>query len=559
MTISRHFATLGGRQIHYRRAGAGPAVLLLHQTPTSSGELLPLMRHLAPRFTVIAPDMPGYGASDALGDTPPSIEVLADDLAAFMQEIGLESAAVYGFHTGASIATSLARRHPQRVVMTICEGLLCLDAGERRDFDRYIEPFEPRWDGGHLAWLWTRIKDQSLFFPWHERTASSRLAIDGTPADALALRALDWLRAGARYWHGYAAAFAYDPRADLPFIATPHHVLCQRGDPLGAHVARLPPLPAGSLQVWVGSAAEGRDRVLALLAGHAHGAPTPAPAAARAIDGAAWQDYVTASGAQVRILRSGGADAPSGASTVVLQHDAGSSVRACAALAAALGRSRPTLAIESPGHGETELPDGCEIESLAALARRSTAALECLGVTRVDWVGIGAGAALQVHLAREWADRTRSLTLIAPIDVTREPDLQRNLLARTSAPVADSHGGYLQSAWHQVRDALLFFPWYERRRAFAVAASPRLAPEFLQARTRDLLIAGAAGAALARAELGCALADELGALTVTPRIAAPRWEPRHAHAQALAGSRCPFLSLPDEPGDWALHLNEPAP
>ena len=62
---SRH---LKGRQVHYRRAGSGAPVLLLHQTPAFLVRaMLPLMRFLAPRFTVIAPDMPGYGASDRLG------------------------------------------------------------------------------------------------------------------------------------------------------------------------------------------------------------------------------------------------------------------------------------------------------------------------------------------------------------------------------------------------------------------------------------------------------------------------------------------------------------
>ena len=217
-SVSRHFATLGETQVHYRRAGSGPAVLLLHQSPASSAELVPLMQRLAERFTTIAPDMPGYGASDPCDGANVCIEFLADRVAALMDELGVATAAVYGLHTGASVALSLARRHPRRLRLAICEGLLCLDQSERREYlTRYIEPFVPRFDGGHLAWLWTRIKDQSLFFPWYEHTAAARLDLDATPAPALAARAADWLRSGARYSMGYAAAFNYDPRADLPF------------------------------------------------------------------------------------------------------------------------------------------------------------------------------------------------------------------------------------------------------------------------------------------------------------------------------------------------------
>jgi haloalkane dehalogenase len=59
--ITRHFATVNGeRQVHYRRAGSGSPVILLHQSPTSSREYIPLIQELAGKgFTVFAPDTPG--------------------------------------------------------------------------------------------------------------------------------------------------------------------------------------------------------------------------------------------------------------------------------------------------------------------------------------------------------------------------------------------------------------------------------------------------------------------------------------------------------------------
>ena len=69
--ISRHFVTVQGnwgpRQVHYRRAGTGPTLLLLHQSPQSSREFEPLMQVWGENFTVIAADAPGYGLSDPLG------------------------------------------------------------------------------------------------------------------------------------------------------------------------------------------------------------------------------------------------------------------------------------------------------------------------------------------------------------------------------------------------------------------------------------------------------------------------------------------------------------
>jgi pimeloyl-ACP methyl ester carboxylesterase len=550
-SVSRHFATLGDGQVHYRRAGSGPAVLLLHQSPASSAELLPLMQRLAGRFTAIAPDMPGYGASDPC-DAEISIEFLADRVAAFMDELGIATAAVYGLHTGASVALSLARRHPRRLRLAICEGLLCLDDRERREFlSRYVEPFVPRADGGHLAWLWTRIKDQSVFFPWYERSAAARLDLDATPAPALATRALDWLRSGARYTAGYAAAFNYDPRADLPRIDVPLVAQCHRHDPLAAHLRRLPPLPVRSEVHCFATAQEGADLVERALLRHAGNDDAPALVAARPIHGRVWQDYVVSRDAALRVLRTDGGRGRA----IVVQHDAQSSAGACRDWLAAAAERAPAVAIELPGHGETDLPVDANLENPGDTAGRVAAALDALGIDDCDLVGSGAGAMLQVELAHRRRSLARSLTLVGALDVTRDPLLQSALGASYAAPATDSHGGYLLKAWHEARDHLLFFPWFERRRAFALAAAPRLEPEFLQARTVDALVAGEAGVALRRAEIGYRLCARLQDLAIPVRHAAEAWDPRHAHSRGLAPASRDFITLSREPELFSRELH----
>ena len=71
--ITRHFVTVGSRQVHYRRAGSGPPVVLLHPSPNSSASMAPFMRALAPNFTAIALDTPSYGLSDPLAVEEPEI------------------------------------------------------------------------------------------------------------------------------------------------------------------------------------------------------------------------------------------------------------------------------------------------------------------------------------------------------------------------------------------------------------------------------------------------------------------------------------------------------
>jgi pimeloyl-ACP methyl ester carboxylesterase len=547
---SRHFATLGRRQIHYRRAGAGPVVVLLHQSPASSAEMLPLLEELAQRFTVIAPDMPGYGASDPLPDAL-SMRSLADNLAAFMDELGIEAAALYGFHTGASLATAFARMHPQRVVAVIAEGLLCLEQTERSEWQRrYLEPFVPRWDGAHLAWLWSRMKDQSVFFPWYERSAAARLTIDAAPSSALFARALDWLRSGEGYWQGYAAAMAYDPRDDLGAITTPHHIVCQRGDPLAAHLERLPPLAENVSVELLAGPQQRTARVLALMSKYCIAEAAPSPVPARAIAGEVWQDYVGPARAQLRVMRAG---TPS-AAPVVVQHGAQNSLRACRDLIAGLGATRAAIAVELPGHGASDPPATQEEASIESCAEPLAAALEACGVTAYDWIGMGAGAAIGVQLAHTRPRSLRSLTLVAPLDLTANLELREALIDSYAAAQGDAHGGYLLKAWHEVRDHQLFFPWFERRRACAAADTTLLDPAWLQARTLDLLEAGVHGVAVRRSELRYPLIERLAAGAGRACFAAPPWEPRFAHVRAIAPQAAHFVRLDGGVHGWPAQL-----
>jgi pimeloyl-ACP methyl ester carboxylesterase len=518
----------------------------------SSRELVPMMRRLSASHTVIAPDMPGYGASDPFLETSVStdsvstdsvsMDMLADNLAAFMDELGIPAAAFYGFHTGASVATAFARRHPQRVVVAIAEGLLCLDESTRRELlASYLHPFVPQWDGAHLAWLWSRIKDQSIFFPWYTRTEHSRLSMDGAPPAVLAVNALDWLRSGNNYTRCYAAALGYQPTLDLPNIGTPHYIVGRKGDPIAQQMQQWPALGANFHLQLYGSGSELEDAVDAIFQQYSARVHAPAVVPPKPLANGLWQDYVESNGQQLRIARAGHSDQP----LAIVQHGAQGSLQSCAELIAGLAQQRSVLAIELPGHGETEpLPDAdLNIDNLTQLLR---GALQTLGVTGGDLLGIGVGVALQVELLRARAIKADSLSLINAIDVTVDPALQSQLFDSYQPIEHDSWGGFLLQAWHQARDHLLFFPWYERRRAYAAAGMPMLDNAVLQRRMVDLLLSGSSGNALCQAELHYPLSKRLSALSVTPKFAAPVWEPRYAHTQRLAAAHGQFVALPRE-------------
>lgn len=124
MTRYQH-ATVDGFKIFYREAGpkTAPTILLLHGFPTSSHMFRNLIPALSDRFHVIAPDLPGFGFSDAPDRKGfrYTFEHLAEVIDGFTQTIGLEHFAIYVFDYGAPVGLRLALAHPERITAIISQ------------------------------------------------------------------------------------------------------------------------------------------------------------------------------------------------------------------------------------------------------------------------------------------------------------------------------------------------------------------------------------------------------------------------------------------------------
>jgi len=102
-------------ELHYERAGSGEPLLLIQGmsgTHVAWGE--PFLEPLREHFDVIAFDNRGIGLSAPI-DGPFTIVEMAEDTAALMGELGLESAHVVGISMGGMIAQELALAHPERL------------------------------------------------------------------------------------------------------------------------------------------------------------------------------------------------------------------------------------------------------------------------------------------------------------------------------------------------------------------------------------------------------------------------------------------------------------
>jgi pimeloyl-ACP methyl ester carboxylesterase len=124
MTSYQH-GVVNGSKIFYREAGpkTAPAILLLHGFPTSSHMFRNLIPALADRYHVIAPDLPGFGFSDAPDRQQfrYTFEHLAETIASFTETIGLDRYAIYVFDYGAPVGLRLALKHPERITAIISQ------------------------------------------------------------------------------------------------------------------------------------------------------------------------------------------------------------------------------------------------------------------------------------------------------------------------------------------------------------------------------------------------------------------------------------------------------
>jgi pimeloyl-ACP methyl ester carboxylesterase len=249
--IRRGFADVPYGQVHYRYAGEGATLVLLHASPGSSKQLEPLIGRLARDFSVLAPDTPGNGDSSALPVAAPSIADYAQGIVEFLDALEIDSAHVYGTHTGACLGSELALRAPTRIASLIQDGVVVFSDAERAELiETYAQPFTPDLAGTHLMRAFMFCRDQFIFFPWYA-TDKAHLR-DGaalpTP-EPLHEWVVEVLKAATTYHLAYRAAFAYPADARLPLVKQPVLCVAAADDPLRpATEAIVASLPDGRYQ-----------------------------------------------------------------------------------------------------------------------------------------------------------------------------------------------------------------------------------------------------------------------------------------------------------------------
>ena len=265
-----------GFTLAYDRHGAGPAVVLLHGWPGDRHDWREVVRRLGDAFTVVVPDLRGFGESDKpAGDpTPYGAAGQAASVLGLIEELALERPVVAGYDVGSRTAQQLAQTAPDRVgalvlapplpgvgdrVLTpeaqtefwyqpfhrleLSEGLLDGDRGAVRT---YLEHFWSHWSG-------------PAFTP--DPVELDRLAgLYGAPGAFTA--SIGWYRSGSAT---VARSLGERPPAAEDRLQTPTTVLWPEHDPL------FPPAWGDRLEEFFA------DVTRRELAGVGHFSPLEAP------------------------------------------------------------------------------------------------------------------------------------------------------------------------------------------------------------------------------------------------------------------------------------------
>jgi pimeloyl-ACP methyl ester carboxylesterase len=183
----------------------GTTLVCLHEAPLSGGMFNPLQSLLGRERSVYAPDLPGYGESDAPA-VRPSIEDYAGAIGDFLDTMRLRQVDLLGCQAGALIGAELAITRPQQVRRVVWISVPALNAAERAKLASAASTDPPSADGAQLQSAWRRVSGDGK---------------QALPAEVAARRLAAMLYAGARCSWGMHAVVRYAAQQRLGLVTQP--------------------------------------------------------------------------------------------------------------------------------------------------------------------------------------------------------------------------------------------------------------------------------------------------------------------------------------------------
>src|SRR5688572_30134081 len=128
---------VNGMQMYYEVSGAGDPLVVLHGAYMNIPSMGAIIPRLAESHKVYALELQGHGRTTDI-DRPITYPNLADDVAAFMDSVGLRKADVFGYSMGAEVGRQLAIRHPEKVNKLIAASVAYDIQGWQPEFREFV-------------------------------------------------------------------------------------------------------------------------------------------------------------------------------------------------------------------------------------------------------------------------------------------------------------------------------------------------------------------------------------------------------------------------------------
>ncbi|MEH6681101.1 MAG: alpha/beta hydrolase [Sediminicola sp.] len=169
---------VNGLKMFYREAGRAdaPTLLLLHGYPTSSHMFRNLIPILSKKYHVIAPDLPGFGFSDAPDHK--RFQYTFDNLASCVQEfidsLGMDRFAIYVFDYGAPVGLRLAMANPEKISGLISQNGNAYEEGLSSEW----HPIQKYWKDPsqtNREALRDFVSEKATWFQYHEGASDPSL------------------------------------------------------------------------------------------------------------------------------------------------------------------------------------------------------------------------------------------------------------------------------------------------------------------------------------------------------------------------------------------------
>jgi pimeloyl-ACP methyl ester carboxylesterase len=422
----RRYTYAGQRRIHYREAGNGQAVLLLHDWMSTSKSMEPWMYSHASGFFMVALDLPGCGESEALLSDADDLFSYVNALEETLGALGLGRVSIYGEGTGAALAVAYAFSHPERIAQLAFRDLMDRNHPEREAlWLRAADPQRPQVDGTHVVRSWSMLRDSKMSDPWFFRDAQHRLEQPMPNAEALHDATLELLR-------GYGQSNAL-LRAALNYGALGHLTELQS-------VVKYIVEQAG--------AAEAVSRSFC---------PALTPHNTKAI----YRSYVSSSVGTLLVRIAGAANNL----PVLLIHSSPQSGAAVEPLMHVFAESRRVIAFDTPGNGDSSSCPGTP--SIGGLAKVLAEGLDTLGVNEFDVYGTHTGAAIAIELALLKPAQVRRVILDGVSTFTRQ-EVEEYMERYAPEMKIREDGSHLIQMWNFMHDMTYWFPWFKKTPSHAL-------------------------------------------------------------------------------------------